>query len=48
MAMTIRELHPGFAGEVSGIDITRLLAADEAAAIEAAMDRHAILVFRTS
>jgi alpha-ketoglutarate-dependent 2,4-dichlorophenoxyacetate dioxygenase len=45
MAMAIRELHPGFAGEVSGIDITRLLAADAAAAIEAALDRHAVLVF---
>jgi alpha-ketoglutarate-dependent 2,4-dichlorophenoxyacetate dioxygenase len=33
-------------GEVSGIDISRPLAADEVAAIEAGMDRYAVLVFR--
>ena len=46
-AMTIS--HPpdpsGFVGEVSGIDITRPIARDEVAAIEAGMDRHAVLVF---
>jgi alpha-ketoglutarate-dependent 2,4-dichlorophenoxyacetate dioxygenase len=34
-----------FAGEVSGVDITRPLSRDEVAAIEAGMDRHAVLVF---
>jgi alpha-ketoglutarate-dependent 2,4-dichlorophenoxyacetate dioxygenase len=46
MAMTIRPLHPVFAGEVSGVDCTRPLAPDEVAAIEAGMDRYAALVFR--
>ena len=37
---------PGaFAGEVSGIDLSRPLSPAEVAAIEAGMDRHAVLVF---
>jgi alpha-ketoglutarate-dependent 2,4-dichlorophenoxyacetate dioxygenase len=43
--MEIRQLTPVFAGEVSGIDITRPLTPDQAAAIEAGMDRYAVLVF---
>jgi alpha-ketoglutarate-dependent 2,4-dichlorophenoxyacetate dioxygenase len=46
MPIAIRPIHPVFVGEVSGIDITRPLARDEVAAIEAGMDRHAVLVFR--
>ncbi len=46
MAINIRQLHPNFAAEVSGIDISRPLTPSEAAAIEAGMDRHAVLVFR--
>src|ERR1700722_7926958 len=46
MAISIRPLHPVFAGEVSGVDCTRPLAADAVAAIEAGMDRYAVLVFR--
>jgi alpha-ketoglutarate-dependent 2,4-dichlorophenoxyacetate dioxygenase len=46
MPVTIRPLHPVFVGEVSGIDCTRPLAAEEVAAIEAGMDRYAVLVFR--
>src|SRR5262247_580323 len=45
MTMLIRQIHPVFVGEVSGIDITRPLSRDEAAAIEAGMDRYAVLVF---
>jgi alpha-ketoglutarate-dependent 2,4-dichlorophenoxyacetate dioxygenase len=45
MTLAIRQIHPVFVGEVSGIDITRPLAPGEAAAIEAGMDRHAVLVF---
>jgi alpha-ketoglutarate-dependent 2,4-dichlorophenoxyacetate dioxygenase len=45
MGMEIRQLHPLFVGEVSGIDITRPLTPDQAAAIEAGMDRYAVLVF---
>src|SRR5580700_212588 len=45
MTLTIQQLTPVFAGEVSGIDITRPLTRDEVAAIEAGMDRYAVLVF---
>ena len=38
--------HPDFAGEVSGIDLTRPLTAEEVAAVAAGMDRFAVLVFR--
>ena len=45
MAVSIRQIHPVFVGEVSGVDLRRPLAADEVAAIEAGMDRYAVLVF---
>jgi alpha-ketoglutarate-dependent 2,4-dichlorophenoxyacetate dioxygenase len=45
MALTIRKLHPLFAGEVTGVDLTRPLGSTEASAIEAAMDEYAVLVF---
>jgi alpha-ketoglutarate-dependent 2,4-dichlorophenoxyacetate dioxygenase len=45
MALEIRQLHPHFVGEVSGVDLTRPLTPDEATAIEAGMDRYAVLVF---
>jgi len=45
MSVAIRQIHPVFVGEVSGVDITRPLARDEVAAIEAGMDRYAVLVF---
>jgi alpha-ketoglutarate-dependent 2,4-dichlorophenoxyacetate dioxygenase len=38
-------MHTGFVGEISGIDITRSLSRDDVAAIEAGMDRYAVLVF---
>ena len=46
MDITIRPVHPHFVGEMSGIDITRPLSGAQVAAIEAGMDRHAVLVFR--
>jgi alpha-ketoglutarate-dependent 2,4-dichlorophenoxyacetate dioxygenase len=46
MTITIRPLHPVFAGEVVGIDCRRPLGPDRVAAIEAGMDRYAVLVFR--
>jgi alpha-ketoglutarate-dependent 2,4-dichlorophenoxyacetate dioxygenase len=46
MKIDVRQITPAFAGEVSGIDITRPLSREEVAAIEAGMDRHAVLVFR--
>src|SRR5690348_3546710 len=45
MAVAIRQIHPVFVGEVSGVDLRRPLAAAEVAAIEAGMDRYAVLVF---
>ena len=45
MAVTIRQIHPVFVGEVSGVDIGQPLSADQVAAIEAGMDRYAVLVF---
>ena len=46
MNISIRQVHPVFVGEVSGIDITQPLTRDQVAAIEAGMDRYAVLVFR--
>jgi alpha-ketoglutarate-dependent 2,4-dichlorophenoxyacetate dioxygenase len=46
MLVTIRSLHPVFVGEISGVDCTKPLAPDEVTAIEAGMDRYAVLVFR--
>lgn len=43
--MEIRQIHPVFVGEVSGIDITRPLSPKEVAAVEAGMNEHAVLVF---
>ena len=45
MTVAIRQIHPAFVGEVSGLDISRPLSSDEVAAIEAGMDRYAVLVF---
>jgi alpha-ketoglutarate-dependent 2,4-dichlorophenoxyacetate dioxygenase len=46
MSLSIRQIGAVFAGEVSGVDITRPIAPEEVAAIEAGMDRYAVLVFR--
>jgi alpha-ketoglutarate-dependent 2,4-dichlorophenoxyacetate dioxygenase len=45
MTITIRPLTPDFAGEVSGADLTRPLTRSEIAALEAGMDRFAVLVY---
>jgi alpha-ketoglutarate-dependent 2,4-dichlorophenoxyacetate dioxygenase len=45
MSVTITELTPGFAGEVSGLDITQPLTSAQAAALEAGMDQLAVLVY---
>ena len=44
MSPSIRQIHPVFVGEVSGIDIGKPLTPDEVAALEAGMDRYAVLV----
>src|SRR6202000_782953 len=46
MAVTIRQLHKHFFGEVSGVDLRKPLTADEARDIEAGMDKYAVLLFR--
>jgi alpha-ketoglutarate-dependent 2,4-dichlorophenoxyacetate dioxygenase len=46
MPIEIRPLTPVFAGEVSGVDCRHPLSPDEVAAIEAGMDKYAVLVFR--
>ncbi|WP_428531283.1 TauD/TfdA dioxygenase family protein [Rhodopila sp.] len=43
--MRITALNPRFVGEVSDIDISLTLSSDAVAAIEAGMDRYAVLVF---
>jgi alpha-ketoglutarate-dependent 2,4-dichlorophenoxyacetate dioxygenase len=45
MTIEIRQLTPVFAGEVSGVDLTRPISADQVATIEAGMDHYAVLVF---
>jgi alpha-ketoglutarate-dependent 2,4-dichlorophenoxyacetate dioxygenase len=45
MSLTFRKLHPVFAAEVTGIDLTRPVSLDDVAAIEAGMDEYAVLVF---
>ena len=45
MTIAIRQIHPVFVGEVSGFDLAKPLSAEEVAAVEAGMDRYAVLVF---
>jgi alpha-ketoglutarate-dependent 2,4-dichlorophenoxyacetate dioxygenase len=45
MPISIRPLTRHIAGEVSGVNITKPLTRDEVAAIEAGMDKYAVLVF---
>src|SRR5437868_12452620 len=42
---TTRRIGPCFAAEVDGLDLRKALAPDEVAAVHAAMDEHAVLVF---
>ena len=44
--LSIRQIHPVFVGEVSGVDLRQPLTREEVAALEAGMDRYAVLVFR--
>ena len=45
MTIGIRPLTPGFAGEVSGADLTRPLSAEDVTALEAGMNQYAVLVY---
>jgi alpha-ketoglutarate-dependent 2,4-dichlorophenoxyacetate dioxygenase len=44
MTLAIRQIHPLFVGEVTGIDITKPLKPEEVAAINAGIDKYAVLV----
>jgi alpha-ketoglutarate-dependent 2,4-dichlorophenoxyacetate dioxygenase len=46
MSIDITPLHPLFAGEATGLDLTRALPPGAVGAIEAGLDRHAVLVLR--
>lgn len=46
MKMVISPLHPVFVGSVEGIDLRRPLTTEQVGAIEAGLDRYAVLVFR--
>jgi alpha-ketoglutarate-dependent 2,4-dichlorophenoxyacetate dioxygenase len=46
MTVTIRQLHPHFFGEVSGVDLREPLTPRQAADIEAGMDQYGVLLFR--
>jgi alpha-ketoglutarate-dependent 2,4-dichlorophenoxyacetate dioxygenase len=45
MPISTRQIGPGFAAEVEGVDISRPLSREDVAAIHAGMDRFAVLVF---
>jgi alpha-ketoglutarate-dependent 2,4-dichlorophenoxyacetate dioxygenase len=45
MSVAIRQLHPLFVGEVAGVDLRQPLSEADVAAIEAGMDRYAVLIF---
>jgi alpha-ketoglutarate-dependent 2,4-dichlorophenoxyacetate dioxygenase len=46
MTIVIKQVHPLFVGEVSGIDLRRPLAPDTFHMIAGALDRFAVLIFR--
>ncbi len=46
MTVSVRRLHPLFVGEVSGVDLRRSIDQETFSAIEAALDRYAVLTFR--
>ena len=46
MTVAIKQIHPVFAGEVSGVDLTRPLSREEAVAVEEGMNSYGVLVFR--
>ncbi len=46
MPIAFRQIHPMFVGEVSGVDLTKPLTPDDAAALDAGINQYAVLVFR--
>src|SRR5215469_2192869 len=45
MGLTVTPLHPTIGAEISGVDLRRLVPPDAFAAIEAAFNRRAVLIF---
>jgi alpha-ketoglutarate-dependent 2,4-dichlorophenoxyacetate dioxygenase len=45
MPVTTRQIGPGFAAEIEGLDLRQALSPEDVAAVHAAMDAHAVLVF---
>ena len=45
MSISVRQLHPVFVGEVSGVDLGAPLPPETAQALREAIDRYAVLVF---
>jgi alpha-ketoglutarate-dependent 2,4-dichlorophenoxyacetate dioxygenase len=45
MTIAIRQIHPVFVGQVTGVDLSLPMTEAERVAIEAGMDRYAVLVF---
>ena len=46
MPVSIRQIHPVFVGEVSGVDLTQPLSQTEVEAVRNGIDTYAVLVFR--
>ena len=46
MPLQLKPVQPGFVAEASGIDLTQPLSATEVRAVNAAMNEHAVLVWR--
>ena len=46
MPVSIRQIHPVFVGEVSGVDLTQPLSKSEVEALQNGIDTYAVLVFR--
>ena len=46
MSIEIRQIHPHFVGEVSGIDLRAPISKEDAALIEERINKHGVLVFR--
>src|ERR1700693_811973 len=45
MTLDVRQLHPMFVGEVSGVDLAATLPPETVAELTAAIDRYAVLIF---
>ena len=46
MSVTFTPCRPGFGAECTGVDISQPLTAEQAAAVDAGMDRFGVLIFR--